>query len=69
MNYRGMTIREFSDFAKNQNNYTFGELIFAIFRLSSKKHIREIISMTDEEVYKLITLAKKEELEEEIITK
>lgn len=64
MNYKNIAIREFEAFRKEFPEYSITEALFSILRLDNNvRKLSDILNVSDEQFYHLVTEAKVEELE------
>ena len=64
MNYKNIATRELEAFRKEFDNYSITEILFAVLRLDGiVSKLSDILNITDEEFYHLVTEARAEEIE------
>lgn len=63
MNYKNNAIRELQDFSKEFPNYTLGELLYSILRLTNITKVSDLLTVSDEDLFSAIEKTKQEEKE------
>lgn len=63
MNFKNNALRELSILSKELPDYTLGEILYSVIRLTSAKKTSEILNLTDEEIFSAIEKAKTQEKE------
>ena len=63
MNYKNNAIREIQNFTKEFPDYSFGESLYAVLRLTGAKTISDLLLLSDEEIFSAVEKAKLEEKE------
>jgi hypothetical protein len=63
MNYRSIAIAELVSFAKENPDYTLGQILYSFLREGNSgcKKIPEIMDISDEDMYSMIENAKEKE--------
>lgn len=63
MDYRKIGLKDLSKFADKFEDYTLGEVIYAVTRMTGAKKISELLSLSDEEISTSINQALYKESE------
>lgn len=57
MNYRNNAVREISEFAKEFDSYSLGEVLYAVLRGTGAKTLADLMLLEDQEIYTSINKA------------
>lgn len=63
MNFKNNALRELQNFSKEFPDYTLGESLYAVLRLTGAKTISDLLTLSDEEIFSAVEKAKSEEKE------
>lgn len=64
MNFKNNALRELPILAKELPEYSFGELLYSVIRLTGAKKVSDLLSLSDEEIFSAIEKAKIQEKED-----
>lgn len=68
MSYKNNTLRELQEFTKEFPTYTLSEILYSAIRLIGVKDIKDLMKVSDEQLYTAINSAIDLEKEEEFQT-
>jgi len=54
MNYKNNALRDLQSFAKEFPQYSLGELLYSILRLTGAKTVSDLITLSDEDIFSAI---------------
>lgn len=54
MNYKNNALRDLQNFAKEFPQYSLGELLYSILRLTGAKTVSDLITLSDEDIFSAI---------------
>lgn len=63
MNFKNNALRELPNFSKEFPDYSLGEIIYSVVRLTGAKKISDLLLISDEEIFSAIEKAKLQEKE------
>lgn len=63
MNFKNNALRELSTLSKEFPEYTLGEVLYSVIRLTGAKKTSELLLISDEEFFSAIEKAKQQEQE------
>lgn len=63
MNFKNNALRELPNFSKEFPDYSFGEILYSVIRLTGAKKISDLLTLSDEEIFSAIEKAKLQEKE------
>ena len=63
MNFKNNSIREVANFSKDFPDYSLGEILYSVIRVTGAKKISDLLLLTDEEIFTAIEKAKTQEKE------
>lgn len=54
MNYKNNALRDLQNFAKDFPEYSLGELLYSILRLTGAKKVSDLVILSDEDIFSAI---------------
>ena len=63
MNFKNNALRELPNFSKEFPDYSLGEIIYSVVRLTGAKKISDLLLISDEDIFSAIEKAKLQEKE------
>lgn len=54
MNYKNNALRDLQNFAKEFPEYSLGELLYSILRLTGAKKVSDLVILSDEDIFSAI---------------
>ena len=54
MNYKNNALRDLQNFAKEFPEYSLGELLYSVLRLTGAKKISDLVTLSDEDIFSAI---------------
>lgn len=64
MNFKNNALRELPILANELPEYTLGELLYSVIRLTGAKKVSDLLELSDEEIFSAIEKAKLQEKED-----
>ena len=58
MNFKNNALRELPNFSKEFQEYSLGEIIYSVIRITGAKKISDLLTLSDEEIFSAIEKAK-----------
>lgn len=63
MNFKNNALRELLNFSKDIPDYSLGEILYSVIRITGAKKVSDLLSLSDEEIFSAIEKAKVQEKE------
>jgi hypothetical protein len=63
MNYKNNALRDLQAFAKEFPQYSLGELLYSVLRLTGARTISELITLSDEDIFSALEKTIEDEKE------
>jgi hypothetical protein len=63
MNFKNNALRELLNFSKEFPEYSLGEILYSVIRITGAKKISDLLTLSDEEIFSAIEKAKVQEKE------
>lgn len=54
MNYKNNALRDLQSFAKEFPEYSLGELLYSVLRLTGAKKVSDLVTLSDEDIFSAI---------------
>lgn len=54
MNYKNNALRDLQSFSKEFPQYSLGELLYSVLRLTGAKKVSDLITLSDEDIFSAI---------------
>jgi hypothetical protein len=64
MNFKNNALRELPNFSKDFPEYSLGEILYSVIRITGAKKISDLLILSDEEIFSAIEKAKVQEKED-----